>query len=322
MSMPARARLACMVAASVLCLPISTQAGPLHELIADMATQLASKVGQTTRAAAARLLGLDDAAEAAALNLRADAALATEQLRQALASANQAAAKPDFQGVLQATAGRLNERGPVAYGTSAARLSLLRTVQAGLSGPPRVVFAGSHAKAFGLDFLSGARQSGILLQQLRTRHPALVDDWLATPPARRVFLVGASQDSQDIVALRQQLDRAGFKTYFFTDCNRHLGSLCTSEEVGAFFGSAGHAIAMQSPAAQASGFIPVELASADVAAGGGLLLVYTPDDVLRSITHMSANDLAQDMRTDRTGHARRLPAVPVELFDLAAVALN
>lgn len=164
------------------------------------------------------------------------------------------------------------------------RLQLLGTAGKAFGQRPRVVFATTSAKQFGQDFMAGSRHASQRLRALRARRPALVDGWLRTPVAKRVFVIGASQSQAEIVLLRSRLQAEGFNVFFYKFCEDFLNTLCSSQDVGAFFFTAGHVIAVKSPAASASAYIPVELAASQSLLAHGALLIISPDDVARVVT--------------------------------------
>lgn len=320
MTLNARRRLVCAAAAAVLCSPPGAQAGPFNEL----AGVLAVKAFQLMRNAAARVLGVDEAALATGAAREAEAAVATQQLRKALADADLGSARAEALDATQPGTRAPTAEGLLTHRLTPGRTSLLRSVQGLVGRLPKVVYADTGAKAFGQDFLRGARNSAALLHGLQSRHAALVDPWLGKPTDKRVFIIGASHDSRAIQQLRRDLHRDGFETYFFTDCRAHLDGLCGSDEVGAFFASAGHAVLVRSPAAVASGFIPVELASAGAVAGGGLLLVFGPDDVLHALANSAGHrtpDMVGSMVTAEPAPPAA-PAVPVALYEVSGTGLH
>jgi len=74
----------------------------------------------------------------------------------------------------------------------------------------------------------------------------------------------------------------------------------------------------------ASGFIPVELASAGAVAGGSLLLVFGPDDVLHALANSASHrmpDVVGSMVTAEAAPAAA-PAVPVALYEVSDTGLH
>lgn len=179
------------------------------------------------------------------------------------------------------------DNGNYAHALPTGRLRLLETVSTAIGKLPKVVFCSASAKKFGKEFLKGSKSATEQLQGLRRRSPALVEPWLKTPMEKRVFIIGASQSSQEIALLKIALEKDGFKLFFYKFCEPYLTNLCSPQEVGAFFSTSGHVISVKSPAASASSYIPVEIATANSVIAGGYIIVFTPDDVAKLATASS-----------------------------------
>ncbi len=135
-------------------------------------------------------------------------------------------------------------------------------------------------KRFETDFRRGVRDPKRWLYQARQTRQTLVDRWLEAPLSRRVFVIGASQESGAVRHWATELERRGFSVFFYDFCADAAGVLCASETVGAFFGSAGHAVLIDSASASASRFVQVEVAAARHLVGRGRrMIVVSPVEV-------------------------------------------
>jgi hypothetical protein len=279
-------RLAGLFAASAAMAAVdAAHAGLISGVIA---AAKASKAAKGAAVAAGAGLAAEDAlgpaakaaaAAAAAAEAGANAAKATSTLRKAL---------DDFDaqgGAGVADEARLSAKSTLDQGFGmalpAGRLRLLGAVRKAFGKLPKVVFASANARKFGREFLQGAKVGNARLAQLHQRSPALVGPWLRTPRERRVFIIGASPDTLEVRLLQRALKKDGFETFFYKFCEPYLAALCSTQEVGAFFATSGHVVAVKSAAAAASSFIPVELATTHGLINGGLVVVFTPDDVAR-----------------------------------------
>lgn len=303
-----RRQLGRLVAGLALFATAKAQAGVLSGLAGAAKLGSAAKAGTAAKVAAgaAGVMAAEELAVGAALAARAaEAARATQKLRKALTEFDQGGVKAQTLDELRPSARKVADQGVAPYTLPAGRLALLHSVRKLLGKLPKVVYANSQAKAFSQSFLRGARDSKNRLRQLRAQRAALVDSWLQSAPEKRVFIIGASQDSREIRLLQRNLQRDGFATYFYKNCEAALAALCTSEEVGAFFATAAHAVLVQSPSVALSGFIPVELATAHSLSSGGMVLVFTPDDLMRaaSRTAGSAQVVAATAGTQQSGAA-------------------
>jgi hypothetical protein len=80
----------------------------------------------------------------------------------------------------------------------------------------------------------------------------------------------------------------GYQVFFYKFCESAIGQLCSAEEVGAFFASAGHVVAFKSPSLKRSDYVNVEIASAYSHRTGGLLLVFTPEQLRKYLIGSTA----------------------------------
>ena len=150
-------------------------------------------------------------------------------------------------------------------------------------GDPVFAFASWEVKQFVSRFTRGAREPDRHLKRIQQSHAQLVNEWRAIPPERRVFLIGSGRDAGTIKELRQELRRQGFTAFFYDFCRDASGALCREEVVGAFFGTAGHAVLVDSTAASASRYVSLELiASKQILANGFVIVVISPSDVVRA----------------------------------------
>lgn len=159
------------------------------------------------------------------------------------------------------------------------RISLLQATTKSFRAFPTVIYASTDAKRFGKDFMRGAKLGERSLKALRSARPALVKPWLNAPISKRVFIIGASADLPEIKLLKKSLEQEGFVTFFYKYCQDYLPKLCSSEEVGAFFSTSGHAISVSSPSVGNSQYIPVEIAAVNSMTSGGKLIIFSPTDI-------------------------------------------
>ena len=159
------------------------------------------------------------------------------------------------------------------------RRHLLQKLSEGRSRVPSITLATTSAKTFGKDFLVGARRGQAHLEGLDKQLAPLVVPWLDTPRHKRIFVVASSENEADVKQLRAALRTSGYQVFFYKFCEPVLSRLCPSEDVGAFFATAGHVIAFQSAASRKSSYISVERASIYRHTEGGVLIVFTPEDI-------------------------------------------
>jgi len=82
--------------------------------------------------------------------------------------------------------------------------------------------------------------------------------WISLPQSKRIFISGANSDLPQALRLQKLFESEGYSVFFYMRCK----PLCNEATVGAFFGSAGTAIHIQSPTTPNSQFVPVEVAMA------------------------------------------------------------
>lgn len=161
------------------------------------------------------------------------------------------------------------------------RRDLLGKLSKKLSKAPTITLATTSAKAFGKEFLIGAKRGQTHLEALDTQLAPLVAPWLDTPLSKRIFVIASSSNEAEVKQLRAALGPSGYQVFFYKFCEPVLLRLCASEDVGAFFATAGHVIAFQSAASRQSTYITLERASVYKHAEGGVLIVFTPEDILK-----------------------------------------
>jgi hypothetical protein len=108
-------------------------------------------------------------------------------------------------------------------------------------------------------FLKGAVDPDRHLGFMRARQPRLVDTWLNTPKSKRIFIIGSGSDSELVDRYSRDRQKHGYQTFFFLDCKP---SLCNDADVGAMLATAGDVFYSNTPSAQQSRFVEVELAAA------------------------------------------------------------
>jgi hypothetical protein len=224
------------------------------------------------------------AAQRAAEAARNDAAAAhaSEKLNDALEAyrAQAQAASDDGDDLVFATRSKHTATGSLT-GLQAGRKRLLGSLSRLYGKRPRMVMASASAKRFGKEFLVGAKEGQARLERLGPKLSGLAGHWLRTPVEKRVFVIGAAADLPEIAKLRAQVEAEGYAFFFYKFCEPLLSSLCKSEDVGAFFATAGHVISVKSPAAAGSDYIPVELAASESLLEGGALFITTPEEIVQ-----------------------------------------
>jgi hypothetical protein len=80
----------------------------------------------------------------------------------------------------------------------APQLKLLHKIDSRLS---RVSVVEGSVKEFSKGFEAGARDPGRFLSEVRLQRPALLSEWLAAPQEKRIFIIGAGEDSAKVSEL-------------------------------------------------------------------------------------------------------------------------
>lgn len=127
----------------------------------------------------------------------------------------------------------------------------------GLAPEPIAPDVESFAKGFSL----GAKDPGTNLERIEISHPDLYRGWVDAPEDMRVFLIGAGTDAALVSTLSGDLEREGFRTFFYQFCLLYR-ILCPPEAIGAFAITARYAIVVDTRAAAQSRFVRFEVAKA------------------------------------------------------------
>jgi len=139
------------------------------------------------------------------------------------------------------------------------QLELLRKVRSGFSGLPIVE---GTVKRFSKEFEAGARDPARFLSEVRLSQPALVSEWENTPREKRIFVIGAGKDSAKVSELAESWKSDGYTVFFYKFCGQSSGALCSSQAVGAMFGTSGRTMLYHTPSAELSKYVEVEVATA------------------------------------------------------------
>jgi hypothetical protein len=129
-------------------------------------------------------------------------------------------------------------------------------------GRPIEVRVSVHVKSFASDFSQGAKYPTTHFAAEKNESPrsarniSTIDEWLATPSEKRVFVTGARSDRHYVDTLRKRYRDEGYVLFFYLDCK----PLCRTSTVGSFFGTAGAAIHIESPESAKSPYVPIEVA--------------------------------------------------------------
>jgi len=178
-------------------------------------------------------------------------------------------------------------RAAQARAASLARLvprqrDVFSTLESNRLHPSVIGTVGTEMPAFRGAVERGASIGGDHLNQLAGVKSAETDLWVRTPAEKRVFLVGAISDGPTIWQLSETL-RAGGYAVFLHDFRQgqslrsSLGE-CPSALVGAYFGTAGHALVGVSDTAVRGPLFPSTTApnASDVSAGMRRAILITP----------------------------------------------
>lgn len=177
-----------------------------------------------------------------------------------------------------------------------------RLLQSAWASVPHAVVVRTDVLRFGNEFRTGAkspndtlaREKYRLHAKLTVNSPtftdmyfsqanwATIDAWLSTPQERRVFVIGARDDAAYVQALRARYSTEDAKFFFYQDCK----PLCHESTVGAFFGSAGTVVHVESPDAKNSSFVLVEKGLTLEHSGGGRKLLLIDGDVARRLLNV------------------------------------
>ena len=129
----------------------------------------------------------------------------------------------------------------------------------GLSGSSIVNGA---VKQFSTDFERGFKNPDRFMSEVSLNQRPLVDEWLAVPQEKRIFVIGSGKDSAKVSELTESLESHGYKVFFYDFCRQSSGVLCSSQAVGAMCGKSGITMLYQTPFAEHSEYVKVEVATA------------------------------------------------------------
>jgi hypothetical protein len=90
----------------------------------------------------------------------------------------------------------------------------------------------------------------------------------------RIAILGSGEDAGQLRSLIRRWESLGYVVFFYALCENVGGTLCPPETVGAFVGTAGTVLLMDTVAGRASKFVRPEVAAAIRARAGALRAVY------------------------------------------------
>lgn len=125
--------------------------------------------------------------------------------------------------------------------------------------PFKTVFVSVDVAKFDREFSQGAQDPVATFAGMKDPHAQLARAWTKVrPPKERIFIIGASEDAPVVKELAERLQAEGHEVFFYKNCQRLAGTLCTSQQVGAFQATADAVLVVDSPAARNSPFVQVE----------------------------------------------------------------
>jgi hypothetical protein len=133
----------------------------------------------------------------------------------------------------------------------------------------RVSLVEVTVKRFSKEFKAGARNPELFLSEVRLRQPELLFQWLAAPQEKRIFVIGAEEDSAKVSELAESLKPDGYVVFFYDFCRENSLELCSSQAVGAMCSTSGNTVVYDSPFAASSKYVQVEVATAQFLQGAG-----------------------------------------------------
>lgn len=163
-----------------------------------------------------------------------------------------------------------------------------------LRAVPKLIWVGPAVRKFSIEFragmndpestfnlkLSAPKQEASLFATWASDYNSfLINEWRATPREKRVFLTGARRDAPYVQKLKSRYASEGFMLFFYQDCT----PLCDESTVGAFFGTSGAVVHIDSPGAAQSLFVPVETALISEHSGYGRKVIVIDNSELNSI---------------------------------------
>ncbi|MEY4809590.1 MAG: hypothetical protein RLZZ206_3979 [Cyanobacteriota bacterium] len=157
-------------------------------------------------------------------------------------------------------------------------------------------------------FRKGADNPDRYLGFMRAKQPSLVDAWLKTPRDKRIFIVGSGKESELADSKSRDLQKQGYRTFFFNDCKPIA---CNDAHVGAMLATADNAYFLNTPLAQQSRFVEVEIAAARRFLGYEAKepIVIPAEDLLKEIKKQSMSRM-DDRIVCEISYSRKL--CPVE----------
>jgi hypothetical protein len=158
-------------------------------------------------------------------------------------------------------------------------------------------------KAFGDDFARGFRDPDAALAALKDTHADLWARWNATPPDRRVFVIGARSDTPQVQQLQDRLREDRYEVFFYEFCSHGSRPLCPSSAVGAFFATSTQTLVMQSAEAAASRFVRLEVAMAQRLQGRRMPFLVLSSQELMTAGERGGRTVAHALATRAVGSA-------------------
>lgn len=181
-----------------------------------------------------------------------------------------------------------------------------------LRSVPKLIVVGPAARKFSIEFRTGMNdpQSTFDLEKVKSSLKASlfatdntlhafdhnsfrINAWLATPKEKRVFLTGARSDAPYVQKLKGRYESEGFMLFFYQDCK----PLCDESTIGAFFGTSGTVVHIDSPGAKQSLFIPVEIGLISEHGGYGRKILVIDSSEFNSTTIKEGSKLVAAVLT-------------------------
>jgi hypothetical protein len=117
--------------------------------------------------------------------------------------------------------------------------------------------------------------------------------WQNGPPEKRVFIIASAEDAPSVHALHKSLEKKGFATFFYDNCN----PLCASQVVGAFCSQAHSVVVMATPDSDRSSYVRAEIAKArEVKLLASELVLMDPRDFLLGADESVVNTVGKVMQ--------------------------
>jgi len=137
------------------------------------------------------------------------------------------------------------------------QFELLSKVVPGLSSGGVRIVPGT-VKRFSVDFEDGFRHPERYLPEVRSSQRGLLERWENKTQDKRIFVIGAGKDSAKVSEWAESLRAQGNEVFFYDFCRPP----CSSEAVGALFGMSGRTMLYNTPSAELSKYVEVEVATA------------------------------------------------------------